>query len=72
VRVFKLGGSTDSVSFGDLLDQGLCFGWRESLRHKGDDFSYYQKFTPRKTKETTSKRNLADAKLLIKNGEMTE
>lgn len=72
VRVFKVGSGHPSVSFVDLLDQGLCFGWSESLRHKGDDVSYYQKFTPRKTKGTTSKRNLDHARALIKTGEMTE
>lgn len=72
VRVFKVGSGHTSVSFVDLLDQGLCFGWSESLRHKGDDISYYQKFTPRRTKGTTSKRNLDHAQILIETGEMTE
>ncbi len=72
VRVFKVGSNHTSVSFEDLLDQGLCFGWSESLRHKGDDISYYQKFTQRRTKGTTSKRNLDHAQMLIETGEMTE
>lgn len=72
VRVFKVGSNKVSASFEDLLDQGLCFGWSESLRHKGNDISYYQRFTPRKTKGTTSKRNLDHAQLLIESKEMTE
>lgn len=72
VRVYKTKSTTPSVSFEDLLDQGLCFGWSESLRHKYDEQSYLQKFTPRKTKGTTSARNLAHAKKLIASGEMTK
>lgn len=72
VRVFKTGVHTASVTFEDLLDQGLCFGWSESLRHKGDDDSYYQKFTPRRTLGTTSRRNLDHVQALIASGEMTD
>jgi uncharacterized protein YdeI (YjbR/CyaY-like superfamily) len=71
VRVFKVGSTQASVGFEDLLDQGLCFGWSESLRHACDEASYLQKFTSRKSKGTTSKRNLARARKLIASGEMT-
>ncbi len=72
IRIFKVASGRVSVSFEDLLDQGLCFGWSESLRHKGDSLSYYQKFIPRKTKGTTSKRNIDHAHALIKKGAMTK
>lgn len=71
VRVYKAKSGVRSVSFEELLDQGLCFGWSESLRHGYDAQSYLQKFTPRKTKGTTSARNLAHARKLIEAGEMT-
>lgn len=71
VRVYKTRSGHQSVTFEELLDQGLCFGWSESLRHTGDDVSYLQKFTPRRTKGTTSKRNLEHAHKLIASGEMT-
>jgi uncharacterized protein YdeI (YjbR/CyaY-like superfamily) len=72
VRVYKKKSKTPSASFEDVLDQGLCFGWSESLRHPYDDESYLQKFTPRKTKGTTSRRNLEHAEKLIASGEMTD
>ena len=71
VRIYKKGSNITSVSFEDVLDEGLCFGWSESMRLKGDDVSYLQKFTPRKTKGTTSERNKLHAKQLIKEGRMT-
>jgi uncharacterized protein YdeI (YjbR/CyaY-like superfamily) len=71
VRIYKKHSGITSVSFEDVLDEGLCFGWSESARLKGDDTSYLQKFTPRKTKGTTSKRNREHAEQLIREGRMT-
>ena len=71
VRIYKKGTNIPSVSFEEVLEEGLCFGWSESMRLKGDDVSYLQKFTPRKTKGTTSERNRRYAKRLIEEGRMT-
>ena len=71
VRIYKKSSSQASVGFEDVLEEGLCFGWSESLRLKGDAVSYLQKFTPRKTKGTTSERNIRYAKRLITEGRMT-
>jgi uncharacterized protein YdeI (YjbR/CyaY-like superfamily) len=71
VRVYKAQSGHASVSFEELLDQGLCFGWSESLRHPGDRDFYLQRFTPRRARGTTSKRNLDHAEALIASGEMT-
>ncbi len=70
-RIFKVSSGRQSMSFLELLDEGLCFGWSESKRVKGDDESYLQQFTPRRTTGTTSKRNQAHVKQLIKEKRMT-
>ena len=70
VRVYKKASGVPSISFEDLLEEGLCFGWSESLRLKGDERSYLQKFTPRRTRGTTSDRNLRYAQRLIIEGRM--
>ena len=57
MRVAKAGSGIPSVTFHDLLEEGLCFGWSESTRRAGDDTSYLQRFTPRRTRGTTSERN---------------
>ena len=73
VRIPKGGGATDrGVSFQDLLEEGLCFGWSESLRLPGDARSYLQRFTPRRTRGTTSPRNRVLADRLTEQGLMTE
>ena len=70
LRIYKADSGITSVSFEDVLDAGLCFGWSESMRRKGDDKSYLQRFTPRRKKGTTSKRNLEHVERLIKEGKM--
>ena len=46
VRIFKNSSSAISVSFEDVLDEGLCFGWSESARLLSDASSYLQRFRP--------------------------
>jgi uncharacterized protein YdeI (YjbR/CyaY-like superfamily) len=43
VRIFKKSSSVPSVSFEELLDEGLCFGWSESSWRSFDALSYLQK-----------------------------
>jgi uncharacterized protein YdeI (YjbR/CyaY-like superfamily) len=71
VRIYRKDSGVVSVSFEDVLDEGLCFGWSESVRRKGDAVSYLQAFTPRRTKGTTSARNRRRAVQLIEAGRMT-
>lgn len=71
VRIYKKHSGVQSVTFEEVLDEGLCFGWSENKRLPGDEQSYLQRFTPRKGKGTTSKRNVEHARQLIKDGLMT-
>ncbi len=70
LRIYKKNSGVESVSFEEVLDEGLCFGWSESKRIKGDEKSYLQLFTPRHTIGTTSKRNLEHVKRLIRENKM--
>lgn len=71
LRIYKKDSGMPSVTFEELLDEGLCFGWSESTRRKYDRDSYLQKFTPRKTPGTRSARNLIRVEMLIEQGRMT-
>jgi uncharacterized protein YdeI (YjbR/CyaY-like superfamily) len=71
VRMYKKDSGVASVTFEEVLNEGLCFGWSESMRRKGDQRSYLQCFTPRRTQGTTSKRNRERIDRLIKEGRMT-
>jgi len=70
IRIYKKQAGVKSVSFEEVLDEGLCFGWSESMRRKGDDKSYLQRFTPRRKTGTTSNRNLERVERLIKDRKM--
>src|SRR5262245_36262789 len=71
VRIYKKDSGVASVTFEEVLDEGLCFGWSESLRRKGDQRSYLQRFTPRRKRGTTSKRNRERSDRLIREKRMT-
>lgn len=71
VHIYSKSSSFRSITFEEVLDEGLCFGWSESMRRKYDQNSYLQRFSPRKTKGTQSKRNLERVRVLIKEGRMT-
>lgn len=72
VRIYKKHSGVETVTFEEVLDEGLCFGWSENKRLPGDELSYLQRFTPRRSKGTTSKRNVEHARKLIAEGLMTE
>ena len=72
VRLAKAGSGVPSVTFHELLEAGIAFGWSESTRRSGDASTYLQRFTPRRTRGTTSVRNLEIAARLEQQGRMTE
>jgi uncharacterized protein YdeI (YjbR/CyaY-like superfamily) len=70
LRIYKKNAGVQSVTFEQVLDEGLCFGWSESKRLRYDKDSYLQRFTPRKTVGSQSSRNLVRAQLLVEKGRM--
>ena len=71
VQLQKTGSAKPSVSFHDVLEAGIAFGWSESTRRSHDATSYLQRFTPRRRPGTASKRNLSIAERLEAEGRMT-
>lgn len=71
VRVGRSRGALESITFHDLLEAGLAFGWSESNRRAHDTESYLQRFSPRRRVGTTSERNLRIAAALEAEGRMT-
>ena len=72
VRLRRTRSSVPSVTFHDLLEEGIAFGWSESTRHAGDDDSYLQRFGPRRRRGTASERNTRIADRLESEGRMTD
>lgn len=72
VALAKSGSGIPSITFHDLLEAGIAFGWSESTRRPHDAASYLQRFTPRRSRGTTSQRNLRIAARLEAEGRMTD
>jgi uncharacterized protein YdeI (YjbR/CyaY-like superfamily) len=72
VRLRKARSAVPSVTFHELLEEGIAFGWSESSRHAFDEDSYLQRFGPRRGQGTTSERNLRIAARLEGEGRLTE
>ncbi|MEO6998650.1 MAG: hypothetical protein ABI112_11245 [Terracoccus sp.] len=71
VQLQKAGSGVASIGFHDVLEGGIAYGWSESTRRAHDSSSYLQKFTPRRTRGTSSLRNLEIARRLELGGRMT-
>jgi uncharacterized protein YdeI (YjbR/CyaY-like superfamily) len=70
VGFYKRGSGKPSITWSELVDVELCFGWIDSVRQGIDDVSYSNRLTPRSQRSTWSAINIARAKELIRLGRM--
>ena len=61
-----------SMTWSQAVDEALCFGWIDGVRHSIDEISYRNRFTPRKPRSTWSKVNIAKVEALEAEGRMTD
>ncbi|MEO6109395.1 MAG: hypothetical protein ABIP50_00050 [Candidatus Saccharimonadales bacterium] len=71
VQLNKKRPGLHGLTFQDVLEETLCFGWSESVRRSHDEHSYIQKCTPRRMPGTQSVRNRLLVERLIADGLMT-
>jgi len=64
--------SLPSISWSELVDEALCFGWIDSTRKTIDEYSFVQLFSRRKPNSTWSKINKEKIQKLIDSQMMTE
>ena len=69
--IYKKDSGVVSVTYAEALDQALCFGWIDGQKLPLDGISWVQKFTPRRSKSSWSKRNITHVNRLIQAGQMT-
>lgn len=48
VGFWKRGSGKPSITWPESVDEALCFGWIDGVRHRIDDEAYRIRFTPRK------------------------
>lgn len=70
LRIFKKDSGEPSVTYAEALDEVLCFGWIDGQKQRHDDFSWLQRFTPRRAKSNWSKINTKHANRLTQAGRM--
>jgi uncharacterized protein YdeI (YjbR/CyaY-like superfamily) len=65
---FKKQAGKPRVTYDEVVEEALCFGWIDSLPRKINDERSKLLFTPRKPKSVWSKLNKTRIEKLIENG----
>jgi uncharacterized protein YdeI (YjbR/CyaY-like superfamily) len=68
LKIAKKGAAEPSVTYGEAVELGLCFGWIDSQKRGLDEQHYLQRFTPRRPRGRWSKINCEKAEGLIAAG----
>ena len=68
--LYKKGSGRPSITWSEAVDEALCFGWVDSVRHGIDDESYMNRFTPRKPNSNWSEVNIRRVEELTKQRRM--
>jgi uncharacterized protein YdeI (YjbR/CyaY-like superfamily) len=71
VGYYKKGSKIPSIDWPQSVDQALCFGWIDGVRHSIDKDRYTIRFTPRKKNSPWSNINLKRIAELDKMGLVT-
>jgi uncharacterized protein YdeI (YjbR/CyaY-like superfamily) len=58
------------MTWSEAVDQALCFGWIDGVRHRVDEESYSNRFTPRKAQSNWSAVNIKKVEELTAKGLM--
>ena len=58
LQLRKIGSPKPGLTYGEALDQALCFGWIDGVRRSLDSGSFLTRFTPRKPDSYWSAVNL--------------
>ena len=72
VGFYKKGSGLPSVTYSEAVDEALCFGWIDGVRHAVDALSFTVRFTPRRRGSRWSAVNIKRVEALIGAGLMHE
>jgi len=67
----KKGGRVTELDYAAALDEALCFGWIDGQVSRRDEGSTRQRFTPRRSRSTWSRRNVEHIARLTAEGRLT-
>jgi uncharacterized protein YdeI (YjbR/CyaY-like superfamily) len=65
-------GTTEpsSLTYDQALDESLCYGWIDGRLRRRDEYTYQQRFTPRRARSVWSRRNVGIVERLMAEGRM--
>jgi uncharacterized protein YdeI (YjbR/CyaY-like superfamily) len=70
VRLAKKGSGVPSVTYAELVESALCFGWIDGTSQRLDEASYLQRITPRRSRSVWSQKNVTAVEALTAAGRM--
>jgi len=70
VGYYKKATGKPSITWPESVDEALCYGWIDGVRHSLDAEAYMIRFTPRRPNSNWSEVNIRRAKALIAEGRM--
>jgi uncharacterized protein YdeI (YjbR/CyaY-like superfamily) len=71
LAIYKKASGKQTVTFGDLLEAALCYGWVDTQTKGIDDERYAIRFVPRRPNSNWSPTNRDIARRLVQEGRMT-
>ena len=72
VLIYKKGSGKQTVTYDQLVETALCYGWIDGVMKGVDGEKYAQRFSPRRKRSSWTAANRAIARRLIAEGRMTE
>jgi uncharacterized protein YdeI (YjbR/CyaY-like superfamily) len=70
VKLAKKGAGVPSVTYAELVESCLCFGWIDGRGNRLDDRFHLQRITPRRPKSVWSQTNVDRVEALLEAGRM--
>jgi uncharacterized protein YdeI (YjbR/CyaY-like superfamily) len=70
--IYKKGSGKQTVTYEQLVETALCYGWIDGVMKGVDAEKYAQRFSPRRKRSNWTPANRAIARRLIAEGRMTE
>ena len=70
VGFHKKASGVPSMTWSEAVDEALCFGWIDGVRHRVDDRRYTNRFTPRRSGSNWSAVNVRKVAALTEAGRM--
>jgi uncharacterized protein YdeI (YjbR/CyaY-like superfamily) len=72
VVIYNKNSETPNVTYAEVVEEALCYGWIDNKGLKRDAESMYLQLTPRKATGNWSKLNRSRAERMISEGKMTQ